>query len=488
MADTPPLSDALVLFGATGDLSRRMVIPSLYFLDADGFLPEGFKVVATARAALTRDAFIDQVLEILKARPEGLDDVVWTRFSARLDYVACDATSCESVAALIPHLQGRAQPMFFLAVSPSLYGRICGALGASGLAAAETRIVMEKPIGRDLESSRAINAAVGAVFAEDRIFRIDHYLGKETVQNLIALRFANTLFEPLWNNLTIDHVQITVAETEGVGDRWPYYDEYGALRDMLQNHMLQLLCFVAMEPPADMEPDSVRNEKVKVLRSLRRFTRADVEKASIRGQYTKGVVGGKEASAYETERGQATGTETFVALRADIDNWRWAGVPFFLRTGKRLPERRTQIAIQFKPVPHSIFGNAAKDDLIANRLVIDLQPDEDIELLLMNKSPGISQGGMRLQSLPLSLSLLRAYEGPGARRRIAYERLLLDVMQGNSTLFVRRDEVEEAWRWIDGVADAWADAGMAPKPYAAGSWGPSGAFALIERSERAWLD
>ena len=488
MADTPPLSDALVLFGATGDLSRRMVIPSLYFLDADGFLPEGFKVVATARAALTRDAFIDQVLEILKARPEGIDDVVWTRFSARLDYVACDATSCESVAALIPHLQGRAQPMFFLAVSPSLYGRICAALGASGLAAAGTRIVMEKPIGRDLESSRAINAAVGAVFAEDRIFRIDHYLGKETVQNLIALRFANTLFEPLWNNLTIDHVQITVAETEGVGDRWPYYDEYGALRDMLQNHMLQLLCFVAMEPPADMEPDSVRNEKVKVLRSLRRFTRADVEKASIRGQYTKGVVGGKEAPAYETERGQASGTETFVALRADIDNWRWAGVPFFLRTGKRLPERRTQIAIQFKPVPHSIFGNAAKDDLIANRLVIDLQPDEDIELLLMNKSPGISQGGMRLQSLPLSLSLLRAYEGPGARRRIAYERLLLDVMQGNSTLFVRRDEVEEAWRWIDGVADAWADAGMAPKPYAAGSWGPSGAFALIERSERAWLD
>ncbi len=488
MADTPPLSDSLVLFGATGDLSRRMVIPSLYFLDADGFLPAGFKVVATARAALTREAFVSQVHEILRARPEGLDDAVWARFSARLDYVACDATSADGVAALIPHLEGRSRPMFFLAVSPSLYGRICGALGASGLAAAETRIVMEKPIGRDLESSRAINEAVGAVFAEERVFRIDHYLGKETVQNLIALRFANTLFEPLWNNLTIDHVQITVAETEGVGDRWPYYDEYGALRDMLQNHMLQLLCFVAMEPPADMDPRSVRNEKVKVLRSLRRFTRADAEKTSIRGQYTKGVVGGKEAAGYETERGQPSGTETFVALRADIDNWRWAGVPFFLRTGKRLPERRTQIAIQFKPVPHSIFGEAAKDDLIANRLVIDLQPDEDIELLLMNKSPGISQGGMRLQSLPLSLSLLRAYEGPGARRRIAYERLLLDVMHGNSTLFVRRDEVEEAWRWVDGVADAWKDAGMTPRPYAAGSWGPSGAFALIERSERAWLD
>ncbi|HEX2816315.1 MAG TPA: glucose-6-phosphate dehydrogenase [Phenylobacterium sp.] len=492
MAQTPqaetPLADAIVLFGATGDLSRRMLLPSLYFLDADGLLPVGFKILATARAQHSREEFVDQLHKILEARPEGVDDGVWKRFCTRLDYVACDATSAEGVAALKPQLDGRLRPMFFLAISPSLYGKVCGALAASGLATDQSRIVLEKPIGRDLETSREVNEAVGAVFHEDRIFRIDHYLGKETVQNLIALRFANTLFEPLWNNLTIDHVQITVAETEGVGERWPYYDEYGALRDMLQNHMLQLLCFVAMEPPADMDPRSVRNEKVKVLRSLRRFTRADVQSASVRGQYTKGVVGGKEAAGYETERGKPTGTETFVALRVDIDNWRWAGVPFFMRTGKRLPERRTQIVIQFKPVPHSIFGNAAKDDLVANRLVIDLQPDEDIALTLMNKSPGISHGGMRLQSMPLSLSLLRTYEGPGARRRIAYERLLLDVMHGDNTLFVRRDEVEEAWRWVDGVADAWAEAGMAPKPYAAGSWGPSGAFALIERSERAWVD
>ncbi len=483
-----PLADAIVLFGATGDLSRRMLLPSLYFLDADGLLPVGFKILATARAQHTRDEFVDQVRQILDARPEPFDDGVWKRFSGRIDYVACDATAAEGVAALKPHLKGRVRPMFFLAISPSLYGRVCAALAAAGLAVGDSRIVLEKPIGRDLETSREVNEAVGAAFHEDHIFRIDHYLGKETVQNLIALRFANTLFEPLWNNLTIDHVQITVAETGGVGDRWPYYDEYGALRDMLQNHMLQLLCFVAMEPPADMDPRSVRNEKVKVLRSLRRFTRADAQNASVRGQYTKGVVGGKEAAGYETERGKATGTETFVALRVDIDNWRWAGVPFFMRTGKRLPERRTQIVIQFKPVPHSIFGNAAKDDLVANRLVIDLQPDEDIALTLMNKSPGISHGGMRLQSMPLSLSLLRAYEGPGARRRIAYERLLLDVVHGDNTLFVRRDEVEEAWRWVDGVADAWAEAGMAPKPYAAGSWGPSGAFALIERSERAWVD
>jgi glucose-6-phosphate 1-dehydrogenase len=481
-------ADAIVLFGATGDLARRMLLPSLYFLDADGFLPDGFRIVATARGEMSTEAFLDQAHKILSERPEGLDAKVWGRFAKRLTYVGADATSAEGASRLKPALEGCVAPFFFLAVSPSLFEKICVALAAAGIATDDTRIVLEKPIGRDLETSRHINTALGTVFDEQQIFRIDHYLGKETVQNLIALRFANAFFEPLWNNLTIDHVQITVAETEGVGARWPYYDEYGALRDMLQNHMLQLLCLVAMEPPADMEPDSVRNEKVKVLRSLRRFTRIDATEKSVRGQYTPGVVAGKAAEGYEAERGQRSGTETFVALRADIDNWRWAGVPFFLRTGKRMPEKRTSVAIQFKPVPHSIFGQASIHDLAPNRLVIDLQPDEDISLTLMNKAPGLSSGGMRLQSLPLSLSLLRAYEGPGARRRIAYERLLLDVIQGDATLFVRRDEVEEAWRWVDGVADAWAEAGMAPKPYAAGSWGPSGAFALIERFGKAWSD
>jgi glucose-6-phosphate 1-dehydrogenase len=484
----PPKADAIVLFGGTGDLARRMLLASLYFLDADGFLPKGFRIIATARTELTREAFLEMIRETLAERAEGVDDKVWARFAERLTYVGADAATAEGAAKLKPALEGTKAPFFYLAISPSLYERVCVALAAAGLASEDTRIVLEKPIGRDLESSRQINAALGTVFDEAQIFRIDHYLGKETVQNLIALRFANTLFEPLWNNLTIDHVQITVAETEGVGERWPYYDEYGALRDMLQNHMLQLLCLVAMEPPADMEPDSVRNEKVKVLRSLRRFTRVDVQDKSVRGQYTPGVVGGKSAAGYEAERGQKSGTETFVALRADIDNWRWAGVPFFLRTGKRLPERRTQIAIQFKPVPHSIFGAASLHDLSPNRLVIDLQPDEDISLTLMNKAPGLSSGGMRLQSLPLSLSLLRTYEGTGGRRRIAYERLLLDVIHGDATLFVRRDEVEEAWRWVDGVADAWAEAKLAPKPYAAGSWGPSGAFALIERFGRDWSD
>ena len=489
MADAP-LADVIVLFGGTGDLAQKMLFPSLYFLDADGFLEADLRIIATARHEMSTEDFVAQVHTAVadRAKPAALDKAVWKRFAARLIYVTADATQTAGAHAIEKAVGGARHPVFYLALSPSLYGKVCAALGASGLAGPTSRIVLEKPIGRDLASSKVINDEVGTEFSEDRIFRIDHYLGKETVQNLLALRFANTLFEPLWNNLTIDHVQITVAETEGVGDRWPYYDEYGALRDMLQNHMLQLLCLVAMEPPADMEPDSVRNEKVKVLRSLRPITRAEVQAGSVRGQYTAGVVAGHEAKSYEAERGQHSDTETFVALRADIDNWRWAGVPFFLRTGKRLPDRRTQIVIQFKGVPHSIFGQVAKADLVANQLVIDLQPDEDIELVLMNKAPGLSQGGMRLQSMPLSLSLLKTYSGPNARRRIAYERLLLDVIHGNSTLFVRRDEVEQAWTWVDGVARAWSEAGMAPKPYAAGSWGPAGAFALIERSERAWFD
>ncbi|MBI1196856.1 MAG: glucose-6-phosphate dehydrogenase [Phenylobacterium sp.] len=481
-------ADAIVLFGATGDLAGRMLLPSLYFLHADRFLPDGFRIVCTARTELTREAFLEQAHATVSERSSGVDDEVWAGFAERIDYVAADATTAEGAGKLCAALEGARRPFFYLAISPSLYEKIAVALAGVGLASEASRIVLEKPIGRDLDSSRRINRSLGGVFDENQVFRIDHYLGKETVQNLIALRFANTLFEPLWNSLSIDHVQITVAETEGVGDRWPYYDEYGALRDMLQNHMLQLLCLVAMEPPADMEPDSVRNEKVKVLRSLRRFSRVDANEKSVRGQYTPGVVRGASVDGYEAERGEKSGTETFVALRADIDNWRWAGVPFFLRTGKRMPEKRTQVAIQFKPVPHSIFGQASIHDLVANRLVIDLQPDEDIKLTLMNKAPGLSQGGMRLQSLPLSLSLLRTYEGVGGRRRIAYERLLLDVIHGDATLFVRRDEVEAAWSWVDCVADAWAEANLQPKPYAAGSWGPSGAFALIERFGRAWTD
>jgi glucose-6-phosphate 1-dehydrogenase len=478
-SDARPI-EFLVIFGATGDLAARMLLPSLYFLDADGLLPPALKVIGVARTVMDADAFRAKLKAELERRGDGFSQPIWERFAARLDYCPADAGKPEGLVPLARILAG-APTIYYLALSPSLYGATCTALAAAGLAGGDCRIVIEKPIGHDLESSRAINAEVAGAFEERRVFRVDHYLGKETVQNLIALRFANILFEPLWNNLAIDHVQITVAETDGVGERWGYYDEYGALRDMVQNHMLQLLCLVAMEPPADAGADSVRDEKVKVLKSLRRCTSGTAQLMSVRGQYRGGVVDGKSVPAYTEEKGGPSDVETFVALRADIDNWRWAGVPFFMRTGKRLPERRTQIVIQFKPLPHSIFGSRAQEDLIANRLVIDLQPKEDISLLLMNRRPGID--GVRLQALPLSLSL-----DDGGRRRIAYERLLLDVLAGNPALFVRRDEVELAWSWVDCVADSWVDLAIAPKPYAAGNWGPAGAFALIERSGRTWLD
>jgi len=474
----------LVILGASGDLARRMLLPSLYNLDAGGLLPEGLRIVGVARGG-DLEAWMPDVEATVRER-SVFEAEAWARFAARLAYCAGDVTKPDGAACLRGVVGEGGAGLIFFSLSPSLFTAACETLRAGGVIADHTRLVLEKPIGRDLETSRAINDSVGAVAAERHIFRIDHYLGKETVQNLIALRFANSLFEPLWTSQTIDHVQITVAETQAVGDRWPYYDDYGAMRDMLQNHMLQLLCLVAMEPPSDLEPDAVRNEKVKVLRSLRPFDRTSAMQDSVRGQYGPGAVEGEKAAAYLDEVGKPSGTETFVALTAHIDNWRWAGVPFFLRTGKRMPERRTEIVIQFKPVPHSIFGGAAQGDLVANRLVIALQPDEDISLTVMNKRPGL--GAIRLQALPLSLSLTRTLGEDGGRRRIAYERLLLDALHGDQTLFVRRDEVEAAWAFVDGVAAAWNDAGMTPKPYPAGSWGPAGAFALIERTGRAWND
>jgi len=464
-----------------------MLLPSLYHLEIDRLLPEGLRVLAVGRAAGDGEGFRTDVRAALEKRG-AFDEAAWARLAGRLDYCATDAATAEGARLLGERIGPVGDLVFFFALSPSLFAPVCRALKAAGLTGERTRLVLEKPIGRDLESSRAINAAIAEAVPENRVFRIDHYLGKETVQNLIALRFANTLFEPLWTSRSIDHVQLTVAETHGVGERWPYYDDYGAIRDMLQNHMLQLLCLVAMEPPSDLEPDAVRNEKVKVLRSLRPFTRVSASQDSVRGQYGAGVVDGTSAPSYESEVGRPSGTETFVALTAWIDNWRWAGVPFFLRTGKRLAERRTEIVIQFKPVPHSIFGGEAANDLVANRLVITLQPNEDISLTLMNKRPGLTQEAMRLQPLPLSLSLAAALGEESGRRRIAYERLLLDALRGDQTLFVRNDEVEAAWRFVDGVADAWTQAGMTPRLYPAGSWGPAGAFALIERTGRTWHD
>ncbi|HEX6860499.1 MAG TPA: glucose-6-phosphate dehydrogenase [Caulobacteraceae bacterium] len=475
----------LVILGGAGDLALRMLLPSLLNLECDGVLPDGLRIIAVGRGEGDAASYRAEVHDHLASR-EGFEVADWEKLAPRLDYCSADVTTAEGAERLARLVGEHSLLVIYFAVSPSIFAPACQALTAAGLTGETTRLVLEKPIGHDLESSRAINEVLAEAAPENRVFRIDHYLGKETVQNLIALRFANTLFEPLWTNVSIDHVQITVAETQGVGERWPYYDEYGALRDMLQNHMLQLMCLVAMEPPSDLNPDAVRNEKVKVLRSLRPIGRAEVVASTVRGQYGPGSVEGQPAKGYAEEVGRASDTETFVAVSAHIDNWRWAGTPFFLRTGKRMPERRTEIVIQFKPVPHSIFGGAAERDMVANRLIIELQPNEDISLTLMNKRPGLTQDAMRLQPLPLSLSLARALGEEGGRRRIAYERLLLDVFRGDSTLFVRRDEVEEAWRWVDAVEAAWKEAGMAPRPYPAGSWGPPGAFALIERSGRAW--
>lgn len=481
---------ALVLFGGGGDLAMRMLLPSLYFLERDGLLPNGLKIIAAARSEETVPEYVARSRQAVEARARadgGWDPASWDRLAVRLDYLAVDATKAESLKTLKTRLGDDEDLTSFLAVSPSLFGHIVDAMAEAGLAGPRSRIVIEKPVGRDLESFLEIDEAVRRAFTEDQVFRIDHYLGKETVQNLIALRFGNTIFEPLWNNLTIDHVQITIGETVGVGDRWPYYDEYGALRDMVQNHMLQLLCLVAMEPPSDLDPDSVRNEKVKVLRSLRPITPEEAETVTVRGQYIAGTVDGAPAASYSEDRGQPSDTETFVAIRANIDNWRWAGVPFFMRTGKRLKEKRTEIVIQFKAVPHSIFGrDDTRGDVSDNRLVIELQPDEDISLTVMNKRPGLD---LRMQLQPIRMSLSWGVDGKGEaapRRRIAYERLLLDAMAGDSTLFVRRDEAEKAWEWVDDVSRAWAGAAVRLEPYAASTWGPASARKLLTDTGRAW--
>ena len=411
------------------------------------------------------DADIDRFLDLLfYVRVDVESDLGWDRLAALLQ------EGVEKVRA------------FYLAVGPDLFEEICRRAGAHGLATPKTRVVIEKPVGSDLQSARKVNEAVGSVFAEDQIFRIDHYLGKETVQNLMVLRFGNILYEPLWNSAHIDHVQITVAETLGVGDRGGYYDSAGALRDMVQNHILQLLCLVAMEPPDSFDAGAIRDEKLKVLKALKPI--ADGDAAGLHGQRDNIAPGQRMAGAvpgYSEEIGvEASGTETFVALKAEISNWRWANVPFYLRTGKRLPARVSEIVIAFKPIPHSIFPDDA-GAIHANRLVLRLQPDEGVQQWIMIKDPG--PGGMRVRYVPLDMSFAEAFQ---ARSPDAYERLLLDVIRGNQTLFMRRDEVEAAWRWIDPIREAWERSGAPPKPYTAGSWGPSAAIALIERDGRTW--
>ncbi|AKQ43193.1 glucose-6-phosphate 1-dehydrogenase [Aurantiacibacter atlanticus] len=470
-------ADTLILFGATGDLSQRMLLPSLCALDADGLLSDELHIVGTARSELSDSEFRNFAREAVEKhlpahRRGGMAD-----FLNRLTYSQLDVTTPEGYADLAGKVGKDRQVAIFLSTAPSLFQPTVKGMADHGLADANSRICLEKPLGVDLESSCAINDAVAAAFSEERIFRIDHYLGKETVQNLIALRFANILFEPLWNAQHIDHVQITVAETVGLESRVDFYDDTGALRDMVQNHMLQLLALVAMEPPSSFDAGSVRDEKVKVLRALR----AVETNESVTGQYRGGASDGVIVPGYDEELGSDSNTETFVALKTHIDNWRWQGVPFYLRTGKRLPERVTEIVVQFACVPHSIFPGAR---LMPNKLVIGIQPEENISLSLMAKVPGIEHEGMTLREVPLDIAMPDAFTGK--HKRIAYERLLLDLINGDQTLFVRRDEVEAQWKWVDNIRANWEADGKAPKPYSAGSWGPSSAIALAERDGVSW--
>jgi len=477
----------LLLFGATGDLAQRMLLPSLYGLDSDGLLPASLNIVGTARSALSAEEFrsaaavaLEKYVPAERRTPANID-----RFIARLDYVPVDSTKPEDFARLAQAVLPTDDLSIFLSTAPSLFEPTIAGLNATGLAGSNVRLALEKPLGHDLASSREINDAVAAVFPEARTFRIDHYLGKETVQNLLALRFANALFEPLWNAQGIDHVQITVSETVGLEGRVGFYDDTGAVRDMVQNHMLQLLALVAMEPPADFNATAVRDEKVKVLRSLRPIDASTVAANTVIGQYGPGAVAGTAVPGYTEELGKPSTTETFVAIKAHVDNWRWKGVPFYLRTGKRLPSRQSEITIRFKPVRHSIFARRGAV-LEPNTLIIRLQPEENIRLLLMAKQPGLDRDGIRLREVPLDLGATNVFAD--SRRRIAYERLLLDLIEGDPTLFVRRDEVEAQWEWIDSIRDGWSKNGMTPRTYGAGTWGPSAAIALTERDGVSWYD
>ena len=478
----------LLLFGATGDLAQRMLLPSLYGLHADNLLPAELKIFGAARhdhddegyRAFARKA-LDQFL------PEDRkDEGAIASFLERVFYQPTDLSDPASFAPLAEKVGDIAGGLaIYLSTAPSLFESAISGLQSVGLAGTTVRVGLEKPLGYDLGSSREINDAVAKAFPEERTYRIDHYLGKETVQNILALRFGNSFFEPVWNAQGIDNVQITIAETVGLEERAGYYETAGALRDMVQNHILQLLALVAMEPPAHFDGTDVRDEKSKVFRSLRIMKPEEVPQMTVTGQYGEGAVKGQFVKSYAEELGQPSNTETFVAIKAHIDNWRWQGVPFYLRTGKRMATRRSEIAIQFKDVPHSMF--AGRGGLLQpNMLIIRLQPEEYIQLLVMAKEPGLDRDGVRLREVPLKLSM--DAEFAGSRRRIAYERLLLDLIEGDQTLFVRRDEVEAQWRFIDAIREGWDANNVKPRSYPSGSWGPSAAIALTERDGVTWQD
>ncbi|ACR68791.1 glucose-6-phosphate dehydrogenase [Edwardsiella ictaluri] len=476
----------LIIFGAKGDLARRKLLPSLYQLEKAGHIHPETRIIGVGRAEWDAAAYRKVVREALDTfLKEPLDDALWQRLSARLDFCNLDVNDTEHFQRLAERVEPQQRVTInYFAMPPSTFGAICQGLGHAGMNLQPSRIVMEKPLGTDLASSQAINDQVARYFDENQVYRIDHYLGKETVLNLLALRFANALFANNWDNSMIDHVQITVAEEVGIEGRWGYFDQAGQMRDMVQNHLLQILTMIAMDPPADLSTDRIRDEKVKVLRSLRRINHSNVRETTVRGQYTAGFVQGQKVPGYLEEEGanKCSNTETFIAIRVDIDNWRWAGVPFYLRTGKRLPSKCSEVVIYFKNPPLNLFSDSYQA-LPQNKLTIRLQPDEGVQIDILNKVPGLEHKH-RLQTTKLDLSFSDTFHQEHLAD--AYERLLLEAMRGIQALFVRRDEVEEAWKWVDSIMTAWADDNDAPKPYQAGTWGPVSSVALITRDGRCW--
>ncbi|QJC83947.1 glucose-6-phosphate dehydrogenase [Cereibacter sphaeroides] len=469
----------LVIFGGTGDLARRKILPGLYRRFTGGQMPPDSRIIAAARSEMDDAAYRAQVRAALEEFvPAGKrDEGGISAFLERIHYVAIDATGTSGWADLKKMMRPDVVRAFYFSVAPSLFGALAERLHENGIAGPQSRIVVEKPFGRDLESARALNRVLALHFAEEQIYRIDHYLGKETVQNLMAVRFANILFEPLWKAQYIDHVQITVAETVGVGGRGAYYDTSGAMRDMVQNHLMQLPCLIAMEPPYHFDPNAVRDEKLKVIRALDPVPPEDI----VRGQY---LAGGGQESYVDHAGNPRSRTESYIALKVHIANWRWKGTPFYLRTGKRLRARASEIAITFREPPHSIFDDA--EDWRENVLVIRLQPDEGINLKVMIKEPG--PGGMRLTQVPLDMSFAEALGPDGEDIPDAYERLIMDVIRGNQTLFMRGDEVEAAWAWADPIIAAWERRGDRPKTYEPGTSGPEDALMLMHRDGRRWRE
>ena len=472
----------ILIFGGTGDLSYRKLLPALYMAHVHGRLPAQTKIIGIGRHTWGLPEYLSFLQQHCAAfvDPAAMEDDSWQSFMQRIDYCCLDVTDVQGYERLNLQLRKGALRIFYLATAPSLFATICTHLGHVSMIGGDDRVVLEKPLGIDLQTAQQINREVAQHFQERQIYRIDHYLGKETVQNLMVLRFGNAIFEPLWRTPYIQSVQITVAETVGVGTRAGFYDEAGAMRDMVQNHLLQLLCIVAMEPPISLKDDDVRDEKLKVLRSLRPMDLASTRRDTVRGQYTAGVADSAAVNGYLEEENVPpdSKTETFVALRAHIDNARWAHVPFFLRTGKRMQTRRSEIIIQFAEQPFSMFGLQPSHQ--PNRLIISLQPEESIRLSMMVKEPG---SGMQMHPVELSLDL---QESSRKRRADAYERLLIDVIKGRLTHFMRRDELEAAWTWVDPIMQAWAELQEKPRPYPAGSWGPAASSALMARENLSW--